>query len=70
VALLAGLKQLPEEQRDAIVLHYLVDLPLEEIALRQGVPLGTVKSRLSRGRRALAHRLDISEEIPIPTCVL
>ncbi|MGH3744612.1 MAG: SigE family RNA polymerase sigma factor [Mycobacteriales bacterium] len=69
VALLAALKQLPDEQRDAIVLHYLVDRPITEIAARQGVAVGTVKARLSRGRRALAERLGLREETPVPDCV-
>lgn len=43
--------------REAIVLHYLADLPVEEIATILQVPTGTVKSRLSRGRAALAAQL-------------
>lgn len=70
VALLAALKQLPEEQRDAIVLHYFVDLSIQEIAARQAVAVGTVKARLSRGRRALAVRLGLREDHPVPDCVL
>lgn len=62
VALLAALKQLPEEQRDAIVLHYLVDRPVDEIAARQGVAVGTVKARLSRGRRTLATWLGLFDD--------
>lgn len=45
-----------------IALHYLADLPVEQIAEELGVPTGTVKSRLSRGRDALALRLSWSEE--------
>ncbi|WP_460806265.1 RNA polymerase sigma factor [Micromonospora zhanjiangensis] len=48
---------LPAGHRQAIVLHYLADLPVEEIARLLDVPVGTVKSRLSRGRTALAARL-------------
>lgn len=62
VALLTALSKLPADQREAIVLHHLVDLPLDEIALRQGVPLGTVKARLSRGRKALAAGTGLREE--------
>ena len=62
IALLAALAKLPADQREAIVLHHLVDLPLDEIALRQGVPLGTVKARLSRGRKALAAGTGLREE--------
>lgn len=48
---------LPEGQRVALALHYLVDLPVDEIAATLGVSSGTVKSRLSRGRVALAALL-------------
>ncbi|MEV4758082.1 RNA polymerase sigma factor [Micromonospora sp. NPDC049559] len=48
---------LPTAYREVIVLHYFADLPVEEIAGLLGVPAGTVKSRLSRGRSALAVSL-------------
>ena len=41
-----------------IVLHHLVGLPVEEVAGALGLPAGTVKSRLARGRRALAQVLE------------
>ena len=44
-------------QREAIALHHLADLPVAEVALTLGVPEGTVKARLSRGRDALAALL-------------
>jgi RNA polymerase sigma-70 factor (ECF subfamily) len=53
VALVAALRQLPEPQRIAIVLHHLLDLPVTEVARETGVPSGTVKARLARGRAAL-----------------
>jgi RNA polymerase sigma-70 factor (ECF subfamily) len=47
--------------RAVLVLHYLEEQPLEQIADLLGVPLGTVKSRLAYGlrtmRRALAERM-------------
>jgi RNA polymerase sigma-70 factor, ECF subfamily len=58
VALVAALATLPPAQRRAIVLHYLADLPVAEIADREGVAPGTVKSWLHRGRAALAAQLD------------
>lgn len=66
VALLAALRALPAAQREAIALHHLADLPVQEVAATLGVPVGTVKARLSRGRAALAALLvdDPSEEVP------
>ncbi len=58
VALVSALKQLPEAQRQALVLHHLCDLPVQEVAREVGVPEGPIKARLSRGRTALAALLD------------
>ncbi len=57
VALTAALRTLPEKQRRAVVLFYLADLSVAEVALDAGVPTGTVKSWLSRAREALAREL-------------
>ncbi len=57
VALATALARLPAEQRRAVVLHHLCDLPVAEIAREVGAPVGTVKARLSRGRAALAEQL-------------
>lgn len=57
VALVAALEQLPEAQRQAIVLHHIADLPVHAVAAEVGVPEGTIKARLSRGRAALAALL-------------
>lgn len=57
VALVAALKQIPEEQRRAIVLHHLGGRSVAEVAHETGAPEGTVKARLSRGRAALAQLL-------------
>jgi len=53
----AALAALPEEQRAALVLVDLHALPVEEAARALGVPVGTVKSRCSRGRARLAVSL-------------
>ncbi len=49
-----ALAMLTDAQRAVIVLHHYVGLSVEEIARELNVPAGTVKSRLSRGRAALA----------------
>ena len=54
IVLLAALRQLPAVQREAIALHHLADLPVQEVAETVGSPVGTVKARLARGRAALA----------------
>ncbi|HEX3061674.1 MAG TPA: RNA polymerase sigma factor [Usitatibacter sp.] len=48
-----ALAGLPVEYREALVLRELEDLPYKEIAATLDVPIGTVMSRLARGRRLL-----------------
>jgi len=48
---------LPNAYRTVILLHHILDMRVEEVAATLGVPVGTVKSRLSRARHALARRL-------------
>src|SRR3954469_21128842 len=62
VALVTALKQLPEAQRQALVLHHIADMPVHDVAREVGVPEGTIKARLSRGRAALAALL--SDDTP------
>lgn len=50
----AALARLPEEFRVAVVLRDVADLDYAEIATVLGLPLGTVKSRIARGRSMLA----------------
>lgn len=54
VAINQALRRLPADQRRAIVLFHMADLSVTDIAAELGVPVGTVKARLSRGRAALA----------------
>lgn len=56
-----ALSQLPKEQRDALVLRHFLDLGYSEIASIQQVPIGTVRSRIARGRMALAGLLGTAE---------
>jgi RNA polymerase sigma-70 factor (ECF subfamily) len=51
--LVESLAQLPKRQRTALVLHYVAELPIEQVAREMGVRPGTVKSMLSRGRQRL-----------------
>jgi RNA polymerase sigma-70 factor (ECF subfamily) len=54
VLLVTALRGLPPTHRQALALHYLFDLSVDEIAAETGVAPGTVKSWLSRGRARLA----------------
>ena len=58
VAVTEALKQLPEKQRRAIVLHHLCDLTVAEVAAETGIPTGTIKAQLVRGRETLARLLN------------
>ncbi|MFI5496925.1 sigma-70 family RNA polymerase sigma factor [Actinoplanes sp. NPDC051859] len=58
VALIAALKRLPVADRQVITMYHLMDLSVAEVAAQTGLPVNTVKTRLSRGRRALAGLLD------------
>ncbi|MEI2714670.1 MAG: SigE family RNA polymerase sigma factor [Nocardioides sp.] len=64
VALVAALRTLPANQRRAIVLHHLADLPVDQVARLEGCPAGTIKARLSRGRAALAALLSPDSDSP------
>ena len=61
-ALVEALGRLPDTLRRAMVLRYLADRTVADIADREGVPEGTVKSWLHRGRAALAAQLQPTEE--------
>ena len=63
-ALGRSLMQLPEDWRLVVVLSDVQGLSYEEIAESVGVPLGTVKSRLSRARARLREILLASGELP------
>jgi RNA polymerase sigma-70 factor, ECF subfamily len=52
-----ALLEVPPEFRAVLIMHELQDMPLEEVARALEVPVGTVKSRLHRGRVALGRAL-------------
>jgi RNA polymerase sigma factor (sigma-70 family) len=57
-----GLASLPVIEREVLMLFYLRELSLTEVADVLGVPIGTVKSRLFRARRQLRRGLDSEGE--------
>ena len=64
VAIQKGLSAIPEEQRIILVLSDIQGLAYEEIAQITSTNLGTVKSRLSRGRARLREVLKAGELLP------
>jgi RNA polymerase sigma-70 factor, ECF subfamily len=64
---LVALRAIPEEFRTAVVLADLQDLPYEEVAKVLDVPIGTVKSRVHRGRVALARAMALEGREPDST---
>ena len=60
-----GFSGLSPEQRTLIVLHYYVGLPVHETALIMGLPVGTVKSRLSRTTQQMRATLDARARMPV-----
>lgn len=63
VAVQEALSRLPAHHRRAVVLHYLADLSVAEIAAQEKVAVGTVKSWLHRARTALAAHLSTTSEV-------
>lgn len=59
-----ALKRLPPEERAALSLRYLLDLDERSIAEVLGCPLGTVKTRLHRGRNRLRRQLGAQDAAP------
>jgi RNA polymerase sigma-70 factor (ECF subfamily) len=61
-AVAMAMRQLPRRHREVLVLYYIVQLSVHETARQLGIPTGTVKSRLARGRMALARQLGEERE--------
>src|SRR5258708_15692815 len=58
----AAIAKLPQEQRQVILLVGLEGMRYEEVALILGIPVGTVRSRLSRGREQLRRLMDMGDD--------
>ncbi|WP_133885699.1 sigma-70 family RNA polymerase sigma factor [Streptomyces sp. BK208] len=63
LAVAQGLDELPDAQRQVLVLRFYADLPVRGIAEELGIPEGTVKSRLHTAVRALRARLHEDEVV-------
>ena len=61
-----ALSSLPLSQRGVVVLYYINDLPIQEIAEILDIPVGTVKSRLHYSRQALRKSLDLLQNKTFP----
>jgi RNA polymerase sigma-70 factor (ECF subfamily) len=69
-AVRSAVLQLPAQYREAVVLCDLEEMSYEEAAAALGCPVGTVRSRLNRGRRLLVDRLFCKETRGTPArCV-
>ncbi len=55
--ILKAVDELPAKMRKVVVLHEFEDMPLEQVAKKLGLPLGTVKSRLFNAKKILSQKL-------------
>ena len=60
----AAIDALPDDLRGALVLREMLDLSYDEIAERLRIPVGTVKSRIARGRISLKKILEARNFFP------
>lgn len=65
LALSAALAQLRHEEREVLLLHAWAELSDAEIADALSLPIGTVKSRLSRARRHVRNRLEAIGQVGV-----
>lgn len=62
----ATLRDLPRSQRSAVALHYLLDMPVADVAVRLGIAEGTVKAHLHRARETMRAVLGERPETQSP----
>lgn len=58
-----AIRELPEDMRSAIILRDIHGLPYDEIAQALEINVGTIKSRISRGREKLREKLRANPEL-------
>jgi DNA-directed RNA polymerase specialized sigma24 family protein len=63
-----ALAQIPEERRQVILLIGLEDISYKEAATILDVPIGTIRSRLSRGRESLRILMDRGDATALANC--
>ena len=56
------LRRIPVNQRPVLLLHDVLDLPIEQVAEELGLPVSTVRGRLARARANLARHLAADPE--------
>ena len=59
-----AIDKLPKEDKDVLLLHYFLDMPVARMAKILLVPCGTIKSRLHHARKALAAKLGVAARKP------
>lgn len=59
-----GFRRLSRDQREVVVLHHYVSMPLREVAEVLGIPVGTAHSRLSRAMSAMRAALEADDRLP------
>jgi RNA polymerase sigma-70 factor (ECF subfamily) len=64
-----AMSSLPLSHRGVVVLYYIDDLPIQEIAEILDIPVGTVKSRLHYSRQALKKSLDLLQNRAFPEMI-
>ena len=52
---------LPDKLREVILMHFMEELSVEEIAVILAIPAGTVKSRIHKAKKVLKERLNVDE---------
>ena len=58
IGLWMEVRRLPRRQQQAVVLHYRLDLPVEDVAELMELSAGTVRTHLARARHALRRSLE------------